>query len=209
MNYRSTINLMEPFDAYKLYQSIKLHFDSDSYDAVKYNYKTSAKPQAFFKRKDKYFFAKLAKKYPKQDQLVEYLVANFTNGSKWVGEIVDEAGEKNYSLWQKHKQSASYEFEKDLNSLCAWCFQHNRTFDDLLISVDGQHPEVVAMHTRSEIALQTVVILNLLTGFLDRANRKISEPILWPDLYKRLKKTESFVHVDLKKMKDLVVKTFS
>jgi hypothetical protein len=52
------------------------------------------------------------------------------------------------------------------------------------------------------------VILNKLTGFLDAADRKISEPILWPDIFKRLKKTEPFVEVDLNKMKSAVVKEF-
>ena len=33
---------MEPFEAYSYYLAIKLHFESDSYDAPKYNFKTSA-----------------------------------------------------------------------------------------------------------------------------------------------------------------------
>ena len=52
----------DPFESYKLYNALKLHFES-SYDAIKYNFKTSIKPQSFFKRKDKYFFAKLASTY--------------------------------------------------------------------------------------------------------------------------------------------------
>jgi hypothetical protein len=64
------------------------------------------------------------------------------------------------------------------------------------------------MLTRSEISLETVVIINKLTGFLDAADQKISEPILWPDIFKRLKKTEPFVEVDLNKMKSAVVKEF-
>ena len=43
---------MEPFDAYSYYLAIKLHFESDSYDAPKYNFKTSAKPASFWKRKE-------------------------------------------------------------------------------------------------------------------------------------------------------------
>ena len=52
--------MSDPFESYKLYNALKLHFETDSYDAVKYNFKTSVKPQSFFKRKDKYFFAKIA-----------------------------------------------------------------------------------------------------------------------------------------------------
>ena len=57
--------IMEPFDAYKYYMAIKLHFESDSYDAPKYNFKTSISPQSFWKRRDKYHFAKLSRKFNK------------------------------------------------------------------------------------------------------------------------------------------------
>ena len=62
--------IMEPFDAYKYYMPIKLHFESDSYDAPKYNFKTSISPQSFWKRRDKYHFAKLSRKFNKPDELV-------------------------------------------------------------------------------------------------------------------------------------------
>ena len=43
--------MSDPFESYKLYNALKLHFETDNYDAVKYNFKTSVKPQSFFKRK--------------------------------------------------------------------------------------------------------------------------------------------------------------
>jgi len=64
------------------------------------------------------------------------------------------------------------------------------------------------LYNQSKISLATVVILNKLTGFLEKANQKISDPILWPDLYKRLKKTEPFVNIDLSKMRNIVVNEF-
>ena len=60
----------DPYESYKLYNALKLHFETDSYDAIKYNFKTSIKPQSFFNRKDKYFFAKLAKTYGKHFGLI-------------------------------------------------------------------------------------------------------------------------------------------
>jgi hypothetical protein len=56
---------MDPFESYKLYNALKLHFES-GYDAVKYNFKSNVTPKSFFNRKDKYFFAKLAKKHNKE-----------------------------------------------------------------------------------------------------------------------------------------------
>ena len=66
---------MDPFDSYKLYNALKLHFENEVYDAVKYNFKTTVNANSFFQRKDKYFFAKLAKTYPKD--LKEIYVSQF------------------------------------------------------------------------------------------------------------------------------------
>lgn len=199
---------MDPFDSYKLYQATKLHFESDSYDAPKYNFKTNVKPQAFFKRRDKYYFAKLAKEYPKQEQLVEYYVSQFAAGKKWVGDMINEEGEANYRKWKKVAESLGYEFQKDISTLCTRAEVESITFDDLLTVKDKQLPPVVTLYTRGDVGLTTIVILNKLTGFLHNANKSITETIVWPDLYRMFVKLEPFIKVDLNKMKKIVVNTF-
>ena len=91
--------MKDPYESYKLYNALKLHFETDSYDAIKYNFKTSVKPTSFFKRKDKYFFAKLANTY---DNLMDFYVANFKNDVKYVGDMLNEGGEDYY---RNHKKS--------------------------------------------------------------------------------------------------------
>ena len=51
------------FAAFALYNALKLHFTSESYDYFKYNGKTNVSPQSFMTRKDKYQFYKLSRKY--------------------------------------------------------------------------------------------------------------------------------------------------
>ena len=70
----------DPFASYAMYNALKLHFETDGYDAIKYNFKTSVKPTSFFKRKDKYFFAKLAKKHDRD--LKDYYISNFKSWSE-------------------------------------------------------------------------------------------------------------------------------
>ena len=50
---------MMPFDAYRCYLSLKNHFTKDHYDYIKYRGKTRATHQAFYKRKDRFWFEKL------------------------------------------------------------------------------------------------------------------------------------------------------
>ena len=58
----------EGYDAYTLYLGIKLHFYSKDYNFVRYNGKVKADINSFLKRKDKYHFGKLYKKYKQELQ---------------------------------------------------------------------------------------------------------------------------------------------
>ena len=195
---------MDPFDAYKLYNSLKLHFESDSYDAVKYNFKTTVKPQSFFNRKDKFFFAKLAKHHGKE--LKMYFVSNFINDVNYVGDMINEDGEKNFMRLKKIHESLHHSFEKDINTLGNYIDVKAYNFDTILESKDGQHPMVIKLWLQEEISLETIVILNAILGFVDRESKKITETIMWPSLIRKITKYEPFIKFDTVKCKDIMKK---
>ena len=190
----------DPFEAYKLYNSLKLHFETD-YDAVKYNFKTTVKPTSFFKRKDKFFFAKIAKHHGKH--LLDYYVANFKAGVAYAGDMVNESGEKNYTEYKKIKESIHRVFEIDINKLSDY------DFEKLLISEDGQHPLIIKLWMQEEIHLETVVILNSILGFITREDSKIKDTIIWPDQKRLIEKYTPFVKFNPNKVKDICRKTFT
>ena len=192
---------MEPFEAYSYYLAIKLHFESDSYDAPKYNFKTSAKPSSFWKRKDKYHFAKLGRKYDKGPDIINYYISQFIEDRKWVGDMMTD--EDNYTKWQKRTQALSYTFENDINTLA----EQVDSFEDLFAI--KTHPFIVKEYMSGNICLETVVILNKLTGFMKVADRTITETILWPDVSRKIRKYESFVNFDRKKFANIVTKSFT
>ena len=194
---------MDPFDAYRYYQSLKLHFESKTYDAAKYNFKTSANAKSFWKRNDKYHFAKVAKRFKDVPELVGFYASHFINGTKWIGEMLN--AEDVYQSWLKRMQSISYIFEQDLNHLSV----EVESFDSLLRSKDGEHPLIVTYYLQEEISLETVVIINKLTGFMNKADKEITETIMWPDISLKIRKYEPFVQVDLERMKKIVLKVFT
>lgn len=193
----------DPFESYKLYNALKLHFESDSYDALKYNFKTSIKATSFFKRKDKFFFAKLAKTYEKD--LKEFYIANFKNDVKYVGDMLNEGGERYYRDHKKVMESLSYQFENDINKL----HEMDVEFDSLLEAEENNHPLIVRLWMQDEILLETVVILDALTGFVERENKKISDTIIWPDIYRKIMKYKPFVKFNRDKCINLLKKTFT
>ncbi len=192
----------DPFESYKLYNALKLHFETN-YDAIKYNFKSNVTPQSFFKRKDKYFFAKLAKKY--NGELKDFYVSQFINTEKYVGDMMDSEAEQNYMKYKKIKESIHRVFSVDINRIG----EENVPFDNLFEAVDGQHPLVVKLWMQEEISLETVVILNSIFGFIDRESKNISDTIIWPDTRRLIEKYTPFVNFDVNKCKKLLTKEFT
>lgn len=195
--------MRDPFESYKMYNALKLHFESDSYNALKYNFKTSVTPKSFFNRKDKYFFAKLANTY--EDNLKDFYVANFKNDVKYVGDMLNEDGARHYKGHLKIIQSLHRQFEVDINKLA----EENIPFDRMFISEDGQFPLVVRIWMQEEICLETLVILNSILGFIPRESEKISDTIMWPDIKRKIEKYTPFVSFRSDLCKNILKKRFT
>ena len=200
----------DPFESYKLYNAIKLHFESDSYDAIKYNYKTSVKASSFYKRRDKYFFAKVWSKCSSLNDMADFFVSNFVNDIKYVGEMLNEVGDSNYSRWKKYMQSLSYNFNEDINIVATHAEECGLKFDELFIpSENGQHPRIVSLYLKTHISLETLVILNAIFKFAQREDSKIVDTLIWPDLKRKLLKYEPFVKFDKNNMMKILKKRFT
>jgi hypothetical protein len=176
-----------PYEAYRLFMALRLHFTSD-YDAVKYNFKSSASPNAFYKRRDKYFFAKIAKQHERD--IKNFYVSQFINGTTWVGDMLDEEGARNYRKFRKIKEAIHRTFELDMQKAS----EHVEQFDDLLtVKEFNQPPLIIKLWQQEEINLESVVILNNIFGFMNNANKDITETISWPDIYRLITKITPFV----------------
>jgi hypothetical protein len=193
----------DPFESYKLYNALKLHFETDGYDAIKYHFKTSVKPTSFFKRKDKFFFAKLAKTY--ENELKEFYIANFKNDVKYVGDMLNEGGERYYRDHKKIMESLTYQFQTDINKLN----DMDVSFDSLLEAEENNHPLIIKLWMQDEILLETIVILDSILGFVERENKKITDTIIWPDIYRKIMKYKPFVKFDRDKCLNLLKDTFT
>ena len=191
---------MEPFEAYRYYQSLKLHFEQETYNAPKYNYKTSAKPQTFWKRKDKYFFAKIGRMFDTPPELINYYAAHFVADNNWVGDMLSD--EQVYRDWQKRTESMGYNLQQDLEKVNVESF-------DQLFDIGNQYPKVVEAYLSNDKNIESVVILNKLTNFMSRADKKVSDPILWPDVSRKIRKYSLLMNVNTDKMKKIIFKVFT
>ena len=155
---------MDPFESYKLYNALKLHLEQDSYDAIKYNFKSNIKPQSFFARKDKFFFAKLQRKY-NNDQLRDLFVSNFADGEDfWIGNVLTQKAESVYTEWKARQMKLSYILEQDLKFLLDYYNERNLDFNSLFVMENG-HPILLQCVLRNDIYVETMVIIDRVLNY--------------------------------------------
>jgi len=194
------------FEAYALWNALKLHFTSDSYDYFKYNGKTNVSKQSFTTNKSKYQFYKLSRKYD-LEELKSFYVANFLEGKgDWVGELLQD-GDENYQKWQKRQQSLTYVFENDIMYLLDkvdgaefW------TMDDYFKPFDGGWPNIITKLMQNKISLETVCILIDIVGCMPRWEKQITEDIIWPTHHRIITKYTPFIQYDKEKFLHILKK---
>lgn len=199
---------MNGFEVYQTYLAIKSHFDRESYNALKYNFKVRVNPSSFDKRRDRYQFEKLSRKFKDKQELINYFVSNFVydDSIKWIGNMKDD----NLLQYNKIHQAISEYFKTDLSKLNIHCQKASISFDMMLSkSSDGSiYPDIIGLFHDGTIHIESVCILHQLTNFLTHINKIIEDTILWPDLYHKLYKYNLFVHCNKDKMRKLVVSEF-
>jgi hypothetical protein len=186
------------FAAFALFNALKLHFTSDSYDYIKYNGKTNVSRQTFSTRKDKYSFYRLSRKY-NLEQLKNYYIANFlVEDVQWVGDIIGPEGEDNYKKWQKRVDSLTYTFQNDIMYLVD---KHNPV--DWIKVSDG-YPKLLDELMKGAICVESVTILNNIMNFFPMWKQKIEDDIIWPKYERNILKYTPFVHYDKEKFKNIL-----
>jgi hypothetical protein len=186
------------FSAFAIFNAIKLHFTSDSYDFFRYNGKSNVTKQNFANRKDKYSFYKLSRKYRNED-LMNFYIANFlVKDVNWIGDITGAEGEENYKMWQKRNQSLNYRFKEDIMYLMGKV----SISSDMIKVKDGQYPLLLNETMQGAVTIETLSILNHMMGFFEMWNKKISDTIIWPTWKRKCEKYTPFIHYDESKYKE-------
>ena len=183
---------MMPFDVYRCYLSMKNHFTKDKYDYHKYCGKSRATVQSFYKRKDRFWFEKLARN--KSDKEVEeFFIANFITcidpGKLWIGEMIKE-GEGRYTSWKKRNQSLSYIFKEEMKSILS------ESDLDSLFSKSGGHPIILKKYLSEDISLETLIICDRILGYRTDFDAKLKDPV-WESVSLKMKKYSSFLNINV------------
>ena len=190
---------MMPADAYRCYLALKNHFTKEKYDYHKYRGKVRATNAAFYKRRDRFWFEKFARK--KNDKEVEeFFVSNFIYSTDpatmWIGEMIKE-GEGRYIDWKKKIQSLSYIFKEEVNTL----FEQNKVNE--VFDCSKGHPLILRSYLGGKTSLETLVICDRIFEYRKDFDKKLNDPV-WETVSRKIKKYTPFINIDVPKFKKIL-----
>lgn len=198
--------MISGYEAFGIYQALKLHFTTDSYNYFKYNGKSNVTVTAFENRKDKYHFYKLSRKYTNKEDLINFIVANFVEDERsWVGSLLQEEADMNFRKRQKIIQSLSYTFEND----CILIFENSKLNPNEVLMTDGDYPLLLTKTLQKDVQIETLCILNQILEFFPMWTNKINDTIRWPEYRRKCIKYASFLPQDMIKYKLILKKVLN
>lgn len=189
------------FGAYRRYLAIKYHFNSESYDYIKYQKQVKASENSYEKRKDKFVYESLAKKYS-EDELENILISNFvSNDSFWIGDVKPSHYTiEVYHNFKKRLSVIKATLSNDICYLKELCDKKGYTFNDLL-DTRQDLPIVYYELEQGNISPEIIVLFNEIFNFL---NKRILDNIIFKrwklkiEKYSVLLKEKKYIDDDIK-----------
>ena len=177
---------MEPIDVYLMYCAMKAHFSKNDYDFFTYKGKSRVPRNSFYKRKDRGFFVKLSRKYSEEEDLKNYLVANFILDRR--GYIANFSNE-NYELRKEKRNNFYNMFTDEIRPLV-------KNFNPLFEVKNSEHPILLKEYLGKRVSLETLIILDDLVNFSKTWDNRMAEDYIWFDLKKLMNNYKRFLTID-------------
>jgi len=188
--------VLSPFDTYKEYLAYKNHFTKEKYDYQRYGGKSRAKIDSFYKRKDRYFFEKMSRKY-KDPEIKNFFLANFVSTDNpqglWIGNIM-RSGETVYKEWQKRNESLFYQFKQKSDKLL-----DQYTYDEFFDASNG-HPPILKEHLAGNVSAEEMCVYEKLFGYCKDYDKQLDDPV-WKVVGLKIRKYLPFLNIDKEKYK--------
>lgn len=186
---------MDGFKAYRYYLAIKLHFTTDKFNVFENRGNVKGTREAFNARNDRYIFEKLAMKRPNDKEIIQFFVSNFAYGNDTAIYAGQEA-EDNFQEWQRRKQSVTKVFIDDLASMITHIETNKLKHSALFNFTENEYPVVLKMFLGRKIAIESLRIIDDLTGVLDKWKDNPTVKYIWDDELRRVIKLTGFVKYD-------------
>ncbi len=180
---------MEPIDVYLIYCAMKAHFGNTDYDFITYKGKSRVSRDSFYKRKDRFFFVKLSRKYKEYNEIRDYFISNFIKDRKG---YISSFNDENYENWKAHRHSFYNIFIEEIKPFI-------KEFNPLFKVKKSEHPKLMKEFLGGRLSLETLIVLDELVKFTKKWNQKLKDDIVWLDLKKLMNDYKRFLTIDKNK----------
>jgi hypothetical protein len=197
-------------DAYKLYVSIKQHFNiSSNYNYTTYKGQTkNVNEDSYSRRKDKFYFESIARK--KKGELLQFYVANFVVGDgQWIGDMYNQESESVYTGWKRIIESLTYLFTEDLKHVKDFLDERDLKFNDLFTITDGGHPIIFRFVEQKMIKVETYIIMDKVLNFSKQFEKEIEDEFIYPVIQYKFDRYAEFMNFNTKKYGTLMKQIFT
>ena len=180
---------MEPIDVYLMYCAMKAHFGNTDYDFITYKGKSRVSRDSFYKRKDRFFFVKLSRKYKEYDEIRDYFISNFIKDRNG---YISSFNNENYENWKIRRYSFYGIFSEEIKPFV-------KEFNPLFEVKKSEHPKLMKEFLGGRLSLETLIVLDELVKFTKKWNQKLKDDIVWSDLKKIMNDYKRFLTIDKNK----------
>ena len=191
---------------YQTYLAFKQHFSNPKFDFFQYDGKVKVKEETYQQSRGFWFCETLAKKHSDQE-IKEYMLATFVSAPDptkvWL-DAFKRDGRNNWLVWQKQQAGLSYTFQQDCARLADLVQTGRYTFNEIFKAVD-QHPPALKLYIKQQISLETLIILDMVLGFMKHWDEQLIDP-LWEQLSFKINKYKPFLSINTMKYKGIVKK---
>ena len=138
-----------------------------------------------------------------QCERLTYLLSSFACGRPArCGSEISKDLERIGGWHTKQNQSLSYIVDQDLDTVVQHMETNGYTFNDLFKTVGG-HPPLLRLQVKRRISLETLMILDMVLGFMVTWDRSLKDP-LWQQLSFKIRKYKPFLSIPVSKYKQVI-----
>jgi hypothetical protein len=193
-----------PKDLYYIDTAIKLHFKSNSFDAIKYRMKTrSIADDVFEKKKTFNIYVRLAEKLADQNiHPIEFVLANVLAGEGFISYFTVS----NHTEWRTRIESIRYNTIKEINS-CMADYSIDKFAELFKMNEQSSFPMIVRHYLEKKISLETITVINMFVGFTEKL--QIND-LGWDEIRQTITKYQPFLKrlINTEKVKLKLLETY-
>tara|TARA_Y200000002_G_C22658479_1_gene654596 strand:- start:781 stop:1368 length:588 start_codon:yes stop_codon:yes gene_type:complete len=168
--------------AYLKYLALQRHFTSN-YDYHKFAGKVKASTDAYQKRNDMFSFEKITKIINAED-IEDFYVSHFITDPKcWIKNM----NKSTFEEWTNKLRRMPQLFKEDLEYI-------KEVGPSKMLA--ASHDSIPLIHDKvlkGEINLESVVLLDRIHSYLEKHEKMVDLPFVWPDYIKKVKNYKPFL----------------